>query len=172
VAAVVIARLDLAAIIVTTGVDAARTRVLAAGARVVDAIVTCVIARVVVALRRGCLAGAARVVGVLGLVARAANVLVLVSGVVVTLTRRVVLRRGGALLDGARGGVVVCRIVSTLGSNDNRGHDPEERDSKDECECSTHDHKARAGVVSGFPSPGQGWVKLWQGRAASFGGGR
>jgi hypothetical protein len=33
---------------------------------------------------------------------------------------------------------VVGRIVSTLGRHDDRREDPEERDSKDECERSAH----------------------------------
>jgi hypothetical protein len=168
-AAVIVTGLDLAATavvvadvmtaVVSAGVQAAGTRVLAAGARVVDAIV---VDLAVIAPRSGGLTGAARIVGVLGLVARTRDVLVPVRRVVVTaITGRVVLRRlsaiGGRLGGGRRASG--CRIVRTLGSHDNRREDPEERDSKDECECSTHDHKARAEVVSGFPSAGQGWVR-------------
>ena len=77
------------------------------------------------------LTGAARIVGVLGLVAGTGDVLVLLGVVMTTLASRVVLRRRGPLLDGAGGGVVVGRIVRTLGRHDDRREDPKERDNQE-----------------------------------------
>ena len=104
------------------------------------------------------LAGAARVVGVLGLVAGAGDVHALCA-VVIAHALGVVLDRGGAL-DGVGHRVGRAdRIIGALRSDDDGGEDPEEGDSKNECECSTHGHHDRAGAVSGWPGAGQASVR-------------
>ncbi len=79
-------------------------------------------------LRSGGLTGAARVVGVLGLVAGAGDVLVLSARRRRDARGGVVLRRRGRCSTVPVGGrVVVGGIVSALGRHDDRREDPEER---------------------------------------------
>src|SRR5215207_3969503 len=168
--AVVLATAVVVGVVIVPGVDAAGARVVhaaarrAGAARVVRVLGLITGAGDVHAALGGCLSGrrlpaTAGVVRVLGLVTGAGDVdtrLVVVVGVG---ARGVVLRRG-RVLDGLGDRVRGRdRVVGALGSHHDGGEDAEEGDSENECECSTHGHHDRAGVVKRSPGARQGSVR-------------